>query len=215
MTERRVLAGKQVDEWLEALASEAPTPGGVAFAALAASSGAALIAMVGRLTLRKRELEVVAPRMQEIVEEADGSRMVLLALADRDAEAFQDVLAAYGLPRETDEERTAWLHQLQEALEGSAEVALDLARRAVYLMGLAEDAVSMGNPNAIADAMSGAVALHAAALAAVTNVRVNAFAFLDETRRRELNETCDHLQERATAVLYDVQAAFDARIVPT
>lgn len=215
MIERHVLAGRRVDLWLESLASDSATPGGASFACLAASSGAALIAKVGRLSLRKPELEAVAPRMQEIVDDADSNRMVLLALADRDAEAFEGVLAAYRLPRETHEERAAWLRELHEALEASAEVALDMARRSVYLMGLAEDAVSMGNPNVIADAMSGAAALHAGALAALANVRVNAFAFVDETRRRELNETCIHLQNRAATVLRDVQAAFDARMVLT
>jgi formiminotetrahydrofolate cyclodeaminase len=91
-------------------------------------------------------------------------------------------------------------------------VPLLVARRAVYLMGLAEEAIAHGNPNAASDGFSGAAILHAAALAALANVQINAFAFVDLTRRAELMDDCRRLRDRADQVLADADGAFTARV---
>ena len=75
-----------------------PTPGGGAWAAVSAAAGASLIAMVARLTIKKKGFEHVLERMRAIADECDDERWALLALADRDAEAYQAVMAAYKLP---------------------------------------------------------------------------------------------------------------------
>jgi methenyltetrahydrofolate cyclohydrolase len=212
MTERIPIGEHRIDAWLGALASEQPTPGGGAFAALVAAAGAALVAMVCRLTIGKERFAEVDERMREIADECDRERADLLGLADRDAIAFDAVMAAYRMPKETDEEKEARLRALQEGLEGAAEVPLMVARRAVYVMGLAEEATTVGNPNAASDGLSGAAALYAATLAALANVRINAFAFVDPARKDELLDDCAHLRERANAVLADVEAAFTSQV---
>lgn len=203
---------RRLVEWLGALASEAPTPGGGAVAAISAAVGAALVAMVGRLTVRKAGFEEVAPRMEEIISEADRERFGLLAMADRDAEAFDDVMAAYRMARDTDDEKAARLHALQAALERAAEIPLTVARRAVYLMGLAEETITNGNPNAASDGFSAAATLHAATLSALANVQINAFAFVDAARRAELIDDCRRLRDRADQVLADADESFMVRI---
>jgi formiminotetrahydrofolate cyclodeaminase len=203
---------QRLDVWLESLASNAATPGGGAFAAVAAAAGAALVAMVGRLTVGKPAYAEAEERMQEIVADADRERGDLLGLADRDAEAFEAVMASYRMPKGTDEEKATRLAALQAALEGAAEVPLMVARRAVYVMGLAEEATTIGNPNAASDGMSAAAGLHAAALAALANVQINAFAFVDASKRGELLDDCRRLRDRADQVLADVQAVFDERL---
>jgi formiminotetrahydrofolate cyclodeaminase len=212
MTDRAAIGDQGIDAWLAALASDAATPGGGAFAALSAAAGAALVAMVGRLTVGKEKYASVRRRMAEIIDECDRERLDLLRLADRDAVAFDAVMAAYKMPRASEEEQTARLHALQEALEGAAEVPLLVARRAVYLMALAQEATVSGNPNAASDGLSGAAALYAATVAAIANVRINAFAFVDQTRRQELVDDCDRLNDRATALLTDCRASFDERV---
>jgi len=121
-------------------------------------------------------------------------------------------MSAYKMPRGSDDEQASRLHALQAALEGAAEVPLMVARRAVYLLGLAEEATASGNPNAASDGLSGAAALQAAAVAALAHVRINVFAFVDQTRRQELVDDCDRLSERAAALLADCRAAFDNRV---
>lgn len=212
MTGRQPMGEHRLDAWLEALSSQAPTPGGGAFAALSAAAGAALIAMTARLTIGKDRYAEAEARMREVAEEADEARRDLLELGDRDAVAFDGVMAAYRMAKDTEEEKARRLHAMQSALERAAEVPLMVARRAVYLMGLAEDAVTIGNPNAASDAMSGAAALYAATLAALANVKINAFAFVDQTKRGELMDDCARLTDRAEGVLHDVAEAFEARI---
>jgi formiminotetrahydrofolate cyclodeaminase len=201
-------AGTRIGPFLDDLASEAPTPGGGAWAALSAAAGSALIAMVARLTLKKKGFEGAADRMREIAEECDDERFTLLALADRDAEAYRAVMAAYKLPKNTPEEQNAWSVTLQKALERAADIPLEVARRSVYLMALAEETLTSGNPNAASDALSAAAALHAAALAALANVDINAITFIDKTRQQELADSANSLRHRAQSILRDVSEAF-------
>jgi formiminotetrahydrofolate cyclodeaminase len=207
---RRVVAGEQVDAWLEALASASVEPGGGAFAALAAASGSALIEAVARRTVRRSGDE--AGRFGEIVGEVSAGRPVLLALADRDAEAFRATIEAYRLPHDDEEARTRRLRVLQEALEDAIDVQLDLARRSVYLLGLAEEVTRDGDANAAADGLSAAAALHAATTASIANAEINAFAIADPDRRNELMETCTALRDRAAMLLADAKETFRGRI---
>jgi formiminotetrahydrofolate cyclodeaminase len=201
-------AGSRVGVYLEELASDQPTPGGGAWAAVSAAAGAALVAMVARLTIKKKGFEGVVDRMRAIADECDDERYTLLALADRDAEAYRDVMAAYKLPKNTPEEQHTWSTTLQRSLERAADIPLEVARRAVYLMALAEETLTSGNPNAASDALSAATSLHAAALSALANVDINAITFIDKTRQQELSDSANSLRHRAQSLLRDVSEAF-------
>ena len=205
---------QEIGGWLEALASEAPTPGGGAAAGVAAATGAALIAMVGRLTVGKAGFEDVEARMRVLTDRADAEREAFLELAERDAEAFQAVMGSFKLPKDTDEERAARTLRIQEAYEGAAEVPLELARRAVDLMELAEDATAMGNAHAASDGYSGGALLFAAALCAIANVRINASGLKDEAKAQTLVDACEELRERASTLLEQLQEAFLLRLAP-
>jgi formiminotetrahydrofolate cyclodeaminase len=200
--------GARVGTYLEDLASDQPTPGGGAWAAVSAAAGAAMIAMVARLTIKKKGYEEVVDRMRAIADECDDERYTLLALADRDAEAYREVMAAYKLPKTTPEEQHTWSTTLQKALERAADIPLEVARRSVYLMALAEETLTSGNPNAASDALSAATSLHAAALSALANVDINAITFIDKTRQQELSDSANSLRHRAQSLLRDVSEAF-------
>ncbi len=201
-------AGTRVGAYLEDLASDSPTPGGGAWAAVSAAAGASLISMVARLTIKKKGFEHVVDRMRAIADECDDERWALLALADRDAEAYQGVMAAYKLPKATPEDERTWAATLQSALERAADIPLEVARRSVYLMSLAEETLANGNPNAASDALSAATSLHAATLSALANVDINAITFLDKTRQQELADSANSLRHRAQSILRDVSEAF-------
>jgi formiminotetrahydrofolate cyclodeaminase len=207
-------AERPIGEWLERLGSEAATPGGGAFAALSASAGAALIAMVGRLTIGRKDAEDLEDRMRGLVQTADEHRVAFLELADRDAAAFDAVMAAFRLPKETEEQKAVRASAIQEAYVGAAEVPLEVARRAVGMMELAEDATAMGNPNAASDGYSAAAALFGGALCAIANVEINASGLRDQTKRLELRDACAALRARADGLLVDTQTAFELRLKP-
>jgi len=201
-----------IGSWLDELGSRSPTPGGGVAAGVAAATGAALIAMVGHLTIGKQGFEDLDARMRSMVETADAEREAFLALADEDAEAFESVMASFKLPKETDEEKASRTLKIQEAYEAAAAVPLQLAAGAVKLMELAEDATALGNPNAASDGYSAGTLLYAAALSAMANVRINAAGLKDRSKGQGLVDECDILRERADTLLQQIEEAFLLRL---
>jgi formiminotetrahydrofolate cyclodeaminase len=121
-------------------------------------------------------------------------------------------MAALRLPKETDVEKASRAEAIQRGLEGAAGVPLEIARRAVDLMELAEDATAMGNPNAASDGMSAAAMLYAAVLGAKANVEINATSLKDEARRDALLEEVTGTKQRADLLLEQCREAFGLRL---
>ncbi len=213
MTDER-LADLTVGRFLDVLGSDAPTPGGGAAGAIAGATGAALIAMVGRLTVGKPGFEDVDDRLSALIQEADTARLTFLDLADRDAHAFDAVMVAFKMPKETDEDRTARSAAIQEGYAHAASVPLEIARASVDLMELAEDATAFGNPRAASDGLSGAAYLYCAALCAIANVEINAASLKDEARRSALLDEVATLRGRADQSVRESQTAFQLRLSP-
>jgi formiminotetrahydrofolate cyclodeaminase len=201
-----------VEEFLRTMASSDPKPGGGAAAATAGATGAALIAMVGRLTLGKSDFQDLDERMRAMIERADEARAEFLELGDRDAEAFELVMAGYRMPKESEVEQASRVDAIQRALEQAAAVPLEIGRRAVDLMELAEDATAMGNPNAASDGMSAAAMLFAAVLCARANVEINASSLHEEARRQALLDEVAGMRERADTLLEQCRTAFGLRL---
>ena len=206
------IRAQTIDGFLEKLASDAPTPGGGAVAAVAGATGAALIAMVCSLTIDKKGYEGMWDRCRAILPEAEDARAAFLELADRDARAFDEVMTAFGLPKGTDEEKTARSAAIQHGYELAAEVPLEIARRAVALMRLAHEVTEIGNVNASSDAASGAQMLFAATSCAILNVEINAAALKDQTKVAALGGEVDALREKAAELLTAADRAFAARV---
>lgn len=203
---------RTVGSWLEGLGSDEPTPGGGAFAAVSAAAGAALIAMVARLTLGRKGFEEQDERMREVVRRADDARAAFLRMADRDAAAFEAVMQAFRMPKHGDDQQEARTRAVQSAYLGAAEVPMEVAERAVDLMPLARETTAHGNANAASDGYSGAVALSGAVLCAAANVRINAASLKDEATRRELIDRVDGLRETAADHLRETEMAFGVRL---
>ena len=211
MTEDR-LGDLTVATFLARLGSDAPTPGGGAAGAIAGATGAALIAMVGRLTMDKQGFEDVADRMRALIERADAARAEFLDLADRDAHAFDGVMMAFAMPKGTDVEKAARSASIQAGYVQAASVPLEIARAAVGMMELAEDATAAGNPKAASDGLSAAAHLHAATLCAVANVEINAASLKDEGMRDLLLDEVAALREAAERSIGECGAAFARRL---
>ncbi len=159
--------------FLDELAAATPTPGGGSAAAFTGAAAAALVAMVARLTVNKKKYESVKDRMWQIIDQAETLRTALTRAVEQDAAAFDAILAAFKLPKDTPEQETARNLAVEQATFHAAQVPLEAARLAVSVMELAVEAAALGNLNAISDAGS-AVALSRAALtAAGYNVRIN------------------------------------------
>ena len=170
-----------LNTFISSLASGEPTPGGGSAAALAGALGAALAAMVGRLTAGRPKYATVNELMQSAIAEADTLRSRLLALVDEDAAAYDLVRAAYRLPKETVEQQTTRAAAIQQALQGASRTPLATVEACLAVLRLAEQVVRSGNPNAATDGTVGALLAHAGLRGAVLNVRVNLSSIDDAT----------------------------------
>jgi formiminotetrahydrofolate cyclodeaminase len=176
-------------EFTEALASGAPTPGGGSASALAGALAASLVAMVARNTAANPSFAERAGVLQEIEAEAEERRRELVGLVDEDAAAFDRVLAAFRLPKETEEQKQARSREIQAGYRGAVEPPLAVCRHALGVLGLAARVAELGNPNAVSDAGVGALLAASAVEGAAFNVEINLGSIKDESYRAASAET--------------------------
>ena len=200
-----------LQEFLGALASEAPTPGGGTAAAVAGAMGAALAGMVATLTLSREKYAQGHDAVRPIGEAAAAARSGLLALARRDAEAYDAVVAARRLPKESEEQKASRSSAVAAATRQAAEIPMETARLAVRLLEALPELVEKGNPNAASDAGAAALLLEAATEAALLNVSINLSGAEDpDFVSRMQKETAD-LQVQAQRLRSHVLAAVRKR----
>jgi methenyltetrahydrofolate cyclohydrolase len=199
-------------ELLEAIASEAPTPGGGTAAAVAAAMGAALAEMVAGVTLSKEKYAASHGAVRPIAEAAREARREFLALAREDSEAYDLVVAARRLPKGTEEEKAARTKRIEEANRQATEVPMRTARAAARLLASLPELVEKGNPNAASDAGSAALLLEAAAEAALLNVGINLAGVSDAgfvgSMQRETADLQEKTRRLRDQVLAEVRRRF-------
>ena len=165
---------QSVEQFLDELASSAPTPGGGGAAAVMGASGAALLSMVANLTIGKKGLEEVDAEMRGVLARSEALRASLSAMVDDDVVAFDALMATYKLPKDTDEQKVARSAAIQIGLRGATEAPLACARAAAEVVRLSRRTAEIGNKNVISDAGVGVLAAHAALRSAALNVYINA-----------------------------------------
>lgn len=198
-----------VTQFLDRLASSDPTPGGGSASAVAGAAAAGLIAMVSRLSAGKGGDDAALERM---LAAAEKERYSLLDLAARDADAFDAVMRAMRLPKQTDEERRRRQSALQDALKGAAGVPLEVASRSVTLLEASGDLARAGNPNVISDVGVAVLLAFAAAHGALLNVRINLQAIRDQVFKAETSARVRTLGQRAEVLRDEALAAVDKRL---
>jgi formiminotetrahydrofolate cyclodeaminase len=166
-------------QFAEKTASPDAVPGGGSVSALAGALAAALAAMVAGLTLTKEKFADVAPQMESLRRNAVELQSKLLTAVDRDSESYQEVLAAFRLPKDTEAETQTRAAAIQEAFKGACRVPLQVAELAAQVADLAVQAARNGNPEMITDAGVSVVMARAAVLGALMNVRINLTAIKD------------------------------------
>ncbi len=186
-------------DFLDALASKAPTPGGGGAAAYAGALAAALTSMVGELTVGKKRYAEVEGQVRSELRELDVTRGRLVALIDADAAAFAPLAAAYGMPRETPEEQAAKDAALQAALVDACEVPLEIMRQCVLVAESCDFMARHGSVMAVSDAGAAAVLAKAALQAASLNVAINVGSMADAERAARYADEADMLLDAGCA----------------
>jgi formiminotetrahydrofolate cyclodeaminase len=175
-----MLVDMKLREFVETLGSKAPTPGGGSVAALSGAMAFALVEMVARLTDGKKGYERVNEEMTAVIAGATRLRDELLRDVDRDSAAYDQVTAAFKLPKQTEEEKARRTAAIQAAYKAAAELPLNVARRVAQGLPLIGAVCERGNKSATSDALSAALQANAAIAGALANVRINLEAIQDK-----------------------------------
>jgi formiminotetrahydrofolate cyclodeaminase len=168
-----------VEKFLDDLASGQPTPGGGSAAAIMGAMGAALVSMVCNVTIGKKGYEGVEAEMRAILQESERVRRRLSAMVAEDIAAFDSILAAYKMPKITDDDKATRGAAIQAGLRRATETPLECARVCAEVIALSRRASEQGYLNVISDGGVGVLAGFTALRSAALNVYINAPALKD------------------------------------
>ena len=168
-----MLTEKTVSKFLDELASNSPAPGGGSVAALAGALGAALTSMVCNLTIGKKKYADAEPDMKNVLQRSEELRKIVARLIDTDTDAFNKVMEAYGLPKDSDDQKALRSAAIQGATKEAALVPLEVMKHCIDGLALAKIVAEKGNANSLSDAGVSALMQHAACESAALNVRIN------------------------------------------
>ena len=205
-----MLTDKPVRTFLNELASSAPAPGGGSAAALGAAIGAALVSMVGNLTVGKKKYVDVQDDILRMLDQSEALRLKCVGLLEDDVAAYTQVSKAYRMPRDTEEQKTARSAAIQEALKVATEVPMVLAETCVQILNLCPESAEKGNIRAVSDVGVGALMAEAALRAAALNVWINLGSIKDESfvqrESARLDAALEGKAELKEEIMKDVQA---------
>lgn len=173
------LADMSLSRFADETASESPAPGGGSVSAYLGALGASLAAMVANLSAHKAGWDSRWEEFSAHAEKGLGLQQSLMKLVDEDTLAFSRVMAALGLPKDTEADRSARKSAIQEATRYATEVPLKVMQAAMDAFPLIRAMAETGNPGSVSDAGVGALCARSAVIGAFLNVKINA-AGLDD-----------------------------------
>jgi glutamate formiminotransferase/formiminotetrahydrofolate cyclodeaminase len=197
--------------FLDELASASVAPGGGSAAAYVGAMGAALVSMVAGLTIGKKKYLAVEAEMQAVRLQAEELRKELTNAVEDDSAAFEAVMGAFKLPKETEEQQKARAAAIHMATINAAFVPLNTVKHAVKVMELAARCAKDGNLNAISDAMSGAAMARASLTAAAYNVRINLNSLEDKSDGGKMLKELVELEQQADAIEKEIRKTMEER----
>ena len=201
-----------VTGFAEETSRESPAPGGGTISAYMGALGASLGTMVANLSSHKPGWD---DRWKEFSEWADKGQAIareLLHLVDEDTEAFNRIMAAFGMPKKTDEDKAARSAAIQDATLYAAQVPLRTMKESMKVFEICRAMVMEGNPNSVSDAGVGVLAARAAVLGAGMNVKINAGSLKDRSVADALIAEANELIKKANAEEADITAIVETKL---
>ncbi|EHL15215.1 hypothetical protein HMPREF9630_01804 [Peptoanaerobacter stomatis] len=189
-----------VKDFIYETASDSPAPGGGSVAALSAASAAALIEMVANLTLGKKGYEEVTAEMENVKKVAGEYKEKFINYIDEDSDSFNKIMAAFKLPKDTDEQKAERTKVVQEAFKGAATVPLNVGKDAFALLELAKTVVLKGNQNAVTDGAVAAMQARTAVHGAFYNVKINLGSIKDEAFVQNTNSQMKEIEDKVDSI---------------
>lgn len=185
----------QLNDYVEALGSGSPTPGGGGASALVGALGIALGNMVAHLTIGKKRYASVELDMLDLKSKADNLQAELVTLIERDAEVFEPLAKAYSMPKDTEEEKAAKEEVMEKALKEACSIPLQIMEKVCASIDLIAEAAQKGAVSAVSDAGDAAAFCRAALQGASLNVYINTKAMKDRDLARNYNRRAEEMLE--------------------
>jgi methenyltetrahydrofolate cyclohydrolase len=208
-----MIENEKISDFLDQLASKSSTPGGGSAAALGGAMGAALVSMVCNLTIGKKKYADVEGMMKALLSQSEEIRRCMLEFAAADIEAFNRVMAAYSMPKETEQEKLARSAALQERTKEAAQAPLDVARLCKKTMELSQSAAEYGNTNVVSDAGVAVLFAEASLQSAVLNVAINLAGIEDAQFKQSMQHDLDSILANVPELREKTLAIVNSKIV--
>lgn len=193
------LASSTVKGFLSELASSSPAPGGGSVAALSGALGAALSSMVCNLTIGKEKYLDVQDDIKKVLSKSEELRKKLTVLIDKDTQAFNDVMKAFKMPKETEEQKNKRSNAIQDGYKVAANVPLETARTCEEILDVAMIVAEKGNQSSITDAATSAIMAKAGVEGAILNVKINLGSIKDERFVEKMHKELDEIEKNSTS----------------
>jgi formiminotetrahydrofolate cyclodeaminase len=185
----------QLNDYVEALGSGAPTPGGGGASALVGALGIALGNMVAHLTIGKKRYASVELDMLDLKSKADNLQAELVTLIERDAEVFEPLAKAYSMPKDTEEEKAAKEEVMEKALKEACSIPLQIMEKVCASIDLIAEAAQKGAVSAVSDAGDAAAFCRAALQGASLNVYINTRSMKNRELAQMYNRRAEEMLE--------------------
>ncbi len=199
------LASMTVKDFADELSSSSPAPGGGSVAALSGAMSAALSSMVAALTHNKKGYEKVWEEMERTGIAAQANMRAQVDAIDRDTESFNTVMACFGMPKGTEEEKKERAHAIEEATKGATLVPLGVLEKTITALDLAIKVAEGGNKNSLSDAGVAGLTGYAAAMGAYYNVLINLGGIGDKDWAAKTKATADNLVKKAKELAQTIE----------
>ncbi|MCF7876307.1 cyclodeaminase/cyclohydrolase family protein [Candidatus Bipolaricaulota bacterium] len=196
---------QKIKDFLTDLGSSKPAPGGGSAAAVAGGLSAALSSMVANLTIGKDRYKEVEGKHKKILDKAEELKNGFLAAIGEDIAAYNNVMDAYGLPKDTEEEKEERQEEIQSALKNATVPPFKMAELASDVLELSEECARTGNSHAVTDAGASAILAEATVRTSLLNVDINLSSVNDEEfvkgKRKKREELSESAEEKAKEVI--------------
>jgi formiminotetrahydrofolate cyclodeaminase len=187
-------------DFLEKLSSKEPAPGGGSASALAGATAASLGCMVANLTIGKKKYQDVEEQIKKIKEKLEEYRNKFLIEMEEDAKAFNKVIDALKLPKDTEEQKKVRKEKIQEATKEATLVPIQISKDALDVMELVESIAEKGYKMALSDAVIAVILAKDAVLGGIYNVKINLPNIKDQEFVDNLKSQIEKMESEANAI---------------
>lgn len=194
------LINRSLADFADETASESPAPGGGSISAYVGALGASLAGMVANLSAHKKGWDDQWEIFSQWAEKAQSAKQTLTRFVDLDTLAFNEIMTAFGLPKNSDAEKRARSQAIQAATKYAIEIPYQVMEAALSSMEVIKEMAAIGNPNSISDAGVAALCATTAVRGAFLNVRINAAGYQDKSFTNNILSRATAMEQQAIAI---------------